>query len=412
MDKFLTWYDSEFPSLSNNPQLGNAGQSNLWTTGGRNIGVPIPRNQATPISSQPPQQQDDLFSASSRLSSAQGSFRFGNPPSATPGSQSQGTSVDEFPPLNRNANGDIGQERGANLMSSFGFGATGGASAPTAQPNRAGNGLLNALSANSRAPEALSPTTGSQSLEDRSAVGDDDGRQKNGAFREDSIASQSSMLGQGPPGDNRNPHGAIGNDSSNGKGKESKDNGVPDVKDPLGNLSPADKFGLKGLRYMMGAHPDYQGLLSGIEPTTLGIDLTSNEMISTSIWSPFTDDPPRPSIPKFRLPECYQVNNVQPIENKIGSFNEETLMWIFYSCPGDVKQQLAAIELNNRNWRWHRKHQTWLTKDDLMMPQVLSPNHERGFYIVWDTQNWRKERVRDFTLYYSDLDPVPQAVAS
>lgn len=28
-----------------------------------------------------------------------------------------------------------------------------------------------------------------------------------------------------------------------------------------------------------------------------------------------------------------------------------------------------------------------------MMPQVLSPNHERGFYIVWDTQNWRKERV-------------------
>jgi CCR4-NOT transcription complex subunit 2 len=36
---------------------------------------------------------------------------------------------------------------------------------------------------------------------------------------------------------------------------------------------------------------------------------------------------------------------VQPIENKIGSFNEETLRWIFYRCPGDGKQQLAAIEL-------------------------------------------------------------------
>ena len=68
-------------------------------------------------------------------------------------------------------------------------------------------------------------------------------------------------------------------------------------------------------------------------------------MISTSIYSLFSDAPPQPSIPKFRLPECYQVTNVQPIENKIGSFNEETLMWIFYSCPGDVKQQLAAIEL-------------------------------------------------------------------
>lgn len=153
MDKLLTRYNSEFPSLSNNAQLGNAGQSNLWASGGRNAAAPIPRNQGTPISSQQSQQQDDLFSTSSRLSSAQGSFRFGNPPSATQGSQSQATSVDEFPPLNRNANGEIGQERGANLMSGFAFGSAAGAPAPAVQANRTGNGLLNALSANSRATE-------------------------------------------------------------------------------------------------------------------------------------------------------------------------------------------------------------------------------------------------------------------
>lgn len=28
-----------------------------------------------------------------------------------------------------------------------------------------------------------------------------------------------------------------------------------------------------------------------------------------------------------------------------------------------------------------------------MTPQVLSPNHERGFYIIWDTTEWRKDRV-------------------
>jgi CCR4-NOT transcription complex subunit 2 len=39
------------------------------------------------------------------------------------------------------------------------------------------------------------------------------------------------------------------------------------------------------------------------------------------------------------------VENTQPIESKIGNFNEETLFWIFYSCPQDVKQQLAAQEL-------------------------------------------------------------------
>lgn len=35
----------------------------------------------------------------------------------------------------------------------------------------------------------------------------------------------------------------------------------------------------------------------------------------------------------------------------------------------------------------------WLTKDDVMIPQALGPNIERGYYIVWDTANWRKERV-------------------
>ena len=29
-----------------------------------------------------------------------------------------------------------------------------------------------------------------------------------------------------------------------------------------------------------------------------------------------------------------------------------------------------------------------------MVPQAIGPNQERGYYIVWDTVNWRKERVR------------------
>lgn len=61
----------------------------------------------------------------------------------------------------------------------------------------------------------------------------------------------------------------------------------------------------------------------------------------------FEDAPPRPTlnVGKFRLPDCYNVTNVQPIETKIQSFNEETLFWIFYSSPADVKQQMAAVEL-------------------------------------------------------------------
>lgn len=111
------------------------------------------------------------------------------------------------------------------------------------------------------------------------------------------------------------------------------------------------------------------------------------------MFSLFNDTPPRPAIPEYRLPECYNVNNVQPLENKISNFNEETLMWIFYSCPGDIKQHMAAHELYNRAWRWHKKLKIWLTKDELMQPRILSAQHEEGYYVIWNTTDWRKERV-------------------
>lgn len=69
--------------------------------------------------------------------------------------------------------------------------------------------------------------------------------------------------------------------------------------------------------------------------------------ISTQVYSLFDDNLPKPTVKgsKFRLPDCYNVTNVQPIETKTPSFNEETLFWIFYSCPADIKQQMAAQEL-------------------------------------------------------------------
>ncbi|KAJ2905483.1 hypothetical protein MKZ38_005359 [Zalerion maritima] len=310
---------SDFPSLSNTQQLPTpVQQTSLWGTGTR---VQRPQDEQMP------------FPASSRLpSSAQSSFRFG--------SQS-----DDFPPLSRNANGDIGQERASNLMSFLG-----NQSASSGPSMRTGNGLLNALSASSSRVQEETPAP--------------------------------SKLG------------AIGNDTP--KKEEATAN-------PYDGMSPADKFGIKGLRTLMNNYPDFQALVCGIDPQGLGLDLTSTDKFSRQIFSIFDESAPRPAVPKFRLPDCYSVTNVQPIENKISSFNEEILMWIFYSCPQDVKQHWAAQELNSRNWRWHKKLQFWLTKDDIMIPHVLSPNHERGYYIVWDTDHWRKDR-RELTLYYADLE--------
>ena len=124
----------------------------MWSSGPRNAGGLPPRNQ------NPTQQGqgDDIFSGGSRLPSAQGSFRFSS--QATAGATpSQTQSGEDFPPLNRNANGDIGQERGTNLISGLGYGSqASGGSSPL--PTRSGNGLLNALSANSRTTTEARPS--------------------------------------------------------------------------------------------------------------------------------------------------------------------------------------------------------------------------------------------------------------
>lgn len=95
------------------------------------------------------------------MNTNQGAFRFGNQASIPQSSQPQPNSVDEFPPLNNNSlrssEGEIGQERGSTLMSTLGFGAQGNSTGVTVQGTRAGNGLLNALSANSRTTDVHSP---------------------------------------------------------------------------------------------------------------------------------------------------------------------------------------------------------------------------------------------------------------
>lgn len=151
----LTVY-SEFPQLSNNAQIPGANQQSMW--GGqaaRNLGGPAPRNPGSAIPQQP--QQDDLFSPASRLSSSQNSFRFGSQANIGQPQQPQPSGGEEFPPLNRNGNGDIGQERVASMITGLNLGSQAAVASPPTQARGSGNGLLNAVTANTRASEARSP---------------------------------------------------------------------------------------------------------------------------------------------------------------------------------------------------------------------------------------------------------------
>jgi CCR4-NOT transcription complex subunit 2 len=272
--KMLTLRRSEFPSLSNSSQLGSANAPSMWSTaaGSRAVSGPVPRNQPTPLSAA--QSQEDMYPPAQ----ARQNFRFGAQPQQGQQQQQQPPSnpPDEFPPLNRNGNGggngEIGGERSGNLMSSLGFNsqsaasqaaAAAAAAAVAAAPSSsrvAGNGLLNAISANNRSSDAPSASTSNPPGLGRPT---DDQRKVGPLNADDSPSSQ----------ERRHVSGTLGSDGANGKATE----GEADVNDPLAGMAPIDKFGIKGLQTMMANFPAYGALIQGMDPTDLGLNLSSPE---------------------------------------------------------------------------------------------------------------------------------------
>ena len=97
--------------------------------------------------------------------------------------------------------------------------------------------------------------------------------------------------------------------------------------------------------------------------------------------------------PEFAVPACYDVQNIHPLPEKVSSFSDETLFYVFYQMPRDVMQEVVAGELSNRNWRYHKELKQWLTKDTNSEPVRISPTEERGYYIFFDPSAWQRQRV-------------------
>ena len=55
------------------------------------------------------------------------------------------------------------------------------------------------------------------------------------------------------------------------------ENQPPEVVDPLAGMAEADKWGIKGLRTLMNNYPDYHAMVVGMDPATLGLDLSAQE---------------------------------------------------------------------------------------------------------------------------------------
>lgn len=152
---------SEFPSLSGaqRPQYQNPGQA-VWANANQRATqhTPVQRPQQQQPSDlqistqqqqqQPPSQQsqeqaqlttEDIFSSGSQFSNGLDDYRNGGQGGVgqlSGSSQPQTGSIDEFPPLGRNDNGDIGHDRRGSLMQNAAFGGYTNGSAFAPQSNQ------------------------------------------------------------------------------------------------------------------------------------------------------------------------------------------------------------------------------------------------------------------------------------
>ncbi|EXX54906.1 CCR4-NOT core subunit CDC36 [Rhizophagus irregularis DAOM 197198w] len=175
------------------------------------------------------------------------------------------------------------------------------------------------------------------------------------------------------------------------------------------SVASADEFGLLGLLSVIRmTDPDLSMLALGSDLTTLGLNLNSPDALYATFTSPWAENNQVAGLiePEYHLPSCYNVQPPPPAQSKIGSFSDETLFYIFYSMPRDILQEAAAQELYNRNWRYHKEHQFWLTKEFGTDPVAKTQSYERGNYIYFDPESWEKVK-KEFVLVYDALEERP-----
>lgn len=57
----------------------------------------------------------------------------------------------------------------------------------------------------------------------------------------------------------------------------------------------------------------------------------------------------------FQVPDCYRHSPARLQPGYLSKFQADTLFYIFYSMPSDEAQVLAADELRNRGWLYHKE---------------------------------------------------------
>ncbi|KAJ8261666.1 hypothetical protein GJAV_G00156930 [Gymnothorax javanicus] len=156
-------------------------------------------------------------------------------------------------------------------------------------------------------------------------------------------------------------------------------------------------------------HPGF-ARRSGDEHTLRhGLNLNSPENLYPKFASPWASAPCRPQDIDFHVPSEYLTNihiRDKLAAIKLSRYGEDLLFYLYYMNGGDLLQLLAAVELFNRDWRYHKEERVWITRAPGMEPTLKTNTYERGTYYFFDCLNWRKV-AKEFHLEYDKLEERP-----
>ncbi|ORX56768.1 hypothetical protein DM01DRAFT_1303064 [Hesseltinella vesiculosa] len=174
-------------------------------------------------------------------------------------------------------------------------------------------------------------------------------------------------------------------------------------------------YGLLGLLGVIRmTDPDRSMLALGSDLTTLGLDLNTADSIYSTFISPWSDTQAPQGLhvePGYYLPSCYRNVQASPsAHQRMRTFSDEILFYVFYCMPKDIAQEAAAQELYARNWRYHKELGLWLTKEidengrPVQVFRRTSANGiDRGVFIFFDPTTWQKVK-REWTLSWDSIE--------
>jgi CCR4-NOT transcription complex subunit 2 len=189
----------------------------------------------------------------------------------------------------------------------------------------------------------------------------------------------------------RGGHASTGNDgdsNSNMIGGGSSDT-------PVAKASKEVHYGLGGLiEVIKMSDKDLSALALGVDLLTLGLNLNSQDCLYSFFNSPFTDQPSALEN-QYVTPQCYLMQHPPSLKPEhLTKYQLETLFYMFFTAPRDIKQACAAQELYRREWRYHGELMLWLKPRG---PQELMLSHPNVYFQYFDVGSWE---TRLFTNSY------------